>query len=104
MDEADLIFLPWVRRGGAAALQQADTLTAEQPGSVGTTIALDVNRTPGVSVPVRMMGPGHVTALQPGQVIRTHPTDGSRAFEPNHFPLIEFDEPSLPWLFTPASA
>ena len=50
------------------------------------------------------MGPGHVTALQPGQVIRTDPTRGSRAFEPNYCPLIEFDEPSLPWLFTPAAA
>lgn len=104
MSNADLIFLPWVRRGGAAALQGADSLGAAQPGAVGTTVELLVNESPGVSVPVRLMGPGHVTALLPGQVIRTDPTRGSRAFEPNYLPLVEFDEPSLPWLFTPAAA
>jgi hypothetical protein len=37
-------------------------------------------------------------------VIRTDPAPGSRTFEPNYFPLIELDEPALPWLFTPAGA
>ncbi len=78
--------------------------TATQAGVAGALASLAVNGTPAVSVGVRLMGPGHVTGLQPVQVIRTDPTRGSRAFEPNYFPLIEFDEPSLPWLFTPASA
>ncbi len=104
MTDADLVFLPWIRRGGAAAHQQPDSLGSGQPGAVGSTVALAVNGRPGVSVPIRLMGPGHVVGLQPGQVIRTDPTPGSRAFEPNFFPLVEFDEASLPWLFTPASA
>ena len=39
------------------------------------------------------MGPGHVTGLDARQVVRTDPAPGSRGFEPNYFPLIEFDEP-----------
>ena len=78
--------------------------TATQPGVATALASLAVNGAPAVSVGVRLMGPGHVTGLQPAQVIRTDPTRGSRAFEPNYFPLIEFDEPSLPWLFTPVAA
>ncbi|SFS14089.1 hypothetical protein SAMN04487846_2845 [Microbacterium sp. cf046] len=104
MSEADLIFVPWVRRGGAAAFDRPDTLGAGQPGTTSSTVTLEVNGRPGAALPVRLMGPSHVTALQPRQVIRTDPTPGARTFESNFFPLIEFDEPSLPWLFTPASA
>ena len=50
------------------------------------------------------MGPGHVIGIDPRQIVRTDPAPGSRDFEPNYFPLIEFDEPTLPWLFTPAGA
>ena len=103
-DESELILLPWVRRGGASAVQQPDTFGAGQPGVASATASLAVNGAPAAAVGVRLMGPGHVSGLQPGQIIRMDPTPGSRAFEPNYFPLVELDEPSLPWLFTPASA
>ena len=101
---ADLVLVPWVRRGGAAALAQPDTLGADQPGIATATASLTVNDAAPIPMGVRLMGPGHVTGLQVGQVIRTDPTPGSRAFEPNYCALVEFDEPSLPWLFTPAAA
>ena len=98
---ANLVLLPWLRRGGTAALAQPDSLGADQPGVATAKAALAVNDAPPIPMDVRLMGPGHVTGLQAGQVIRTDPTPGSRAFEPNYCPLVEFDEPSLPWLFTP---
>src|SRR3954451_10775432 len=101
---ADLVLVPWVRRGGTAAIAQPDTLGAAQPGIASTTASLTVNDAPPIPMSVRLMGPGHVTGLQTGQVIRSDPTPGSRAFEPNYCPLVEFDEPSLPWLFTPGPA
>jgi hypothetical protein len=55
-------------------------------------------------VPIKVMGPGHVTGLDRRQIIRTDPAPGSTSFEPNYFPLVEMDEPALPWLFTPAGA
>jgi len=102
---ADLVFLPWVRRGATAALVQPDTLGAQQPAVAVAEVGLTINSgAAGVRVPVRLMGPGHVTGLDARQIVRTDPAPGSRGFEPNYFPLIEFDDPTLPWLFTPAGA
>jgi hypothetical protein len=103
-DTSNLVFLPWLRRGGATALGAPDSLGAGQPGVAAAKASVAVNDAAPITVDVRLMGPGHVTGLQVGQVIRTDPTPGSRAFEPNYCPLVEFDEPSLPWLFTPAAA
>jgi hypothetical protein len=103
MTDADLLFLPWVRRGAAAALLQPDTFGPDQPGVASTTASLGLNAGAPVTVPVTVMGPGHVTSLDRRQVVRTDPAPGSRTFEPNYFPLVELDEPSLPWLFTPAA-
>ena len=36
--------------------------------------------------------------------MRTDPRPASMDVEPNYLPLIEFDPPDLPWLFTPAQA
>jgi len=101
---ADLLFLPWVQRGGAAALRAPDTLGPGQPGVTSADVTVRVNDLRDVTMAVSLAGPGHVTGLQPGQVIRTDPTRGSRVFEPNYLALVEFDEPSLPWLFTPSAA
>ncbi len=102
--DADLVFLPWVRRGAAAAIQSPDRFGADQPGSATATLALEVNFRPAATVPVTVMGPGHVTGIDRRQVVRTDPPPGATNFEPNYMPLVEFDEPSLPWLFTPAAA
>ena len=104
MAGADLVFLPWLRRGASAGLQQPDSFGAGQPGVATAAVSLTVNAGPSAGVPVAVMGPGHVTGLDERQVVRTDPAPGSRSFEPNYFPLIELDEPSLPWLFTPAAA
>ena len=104
MSDANLILLPWVRRGAAAALLDRDKFTSEQPGLAAARAFITINSAPPASVLVTVMGPGHVTGLDRRQVIRTDPAPGSRTFEPNYFPLVELDEPSLPWLFTPAGA
>jgi hypothetical protein len=103
MADADLIFLPWASRGAAAGLLAPDTFGAGQPALASSSVSLLVNTGRNVSVPVTLMGPGHIIGLDARQVVRTDPAPGSRSFEPNYFPLIELDEPSLPWLFTPAS-
>jgi hypothetical protein len=102
--DADLVFLPWVRRGAASGVLTPDTFGAAQPGQATATVTLTINAGTTVSVLTTVMGPGHVTGLDDRQVIRTDPAPGSRSFEPNYVPLIELDEPALPWLFTPAAA
>lgn len=104
MTQPNLVLLPWARRGGSVALPPDDP--AGHPASqVTTTAEVVVNgASPPASVPVKVLGPGDVTGLAPQQVIRTDPAPGTRTFESNYFALVEFDEPALPWLFTPASA
>lgn len=104
MSAADLVFLPWLRRGAAGGVQAVDTLGEDQPGVATAAVTLSVNDSPTPPVSVVVMGPGHVTGLEAQQVVRTDPVPGAPSFEPNYFPLIELDEPSLPWLFTPATA
>jgi hypothetical protein len=104
MTQPNLVLLPWARRGGAVTLPPDDP--AGHPASqVSTTAEVVVNgASPPASVPVQVLGPGDVTGLAPQQVIRTDPAPGASTFESNYFALVEFDEPALPWLFTPASA
>jgi len=104
MTQPNLVLLPWARRGGAVTLPPDDP--AGHPASqVSTTAEVAVNGvSPPATVPVQVLGPGDVTGLAPQQVIRTDPAPGTRTFESNYFALVEFDEPALPWLFTPASA
>ena len=102
--DAELVLLPWVRRGGSTALTQPDTMGAGQPGVASAQVTVEVNTTEQLTMDVALVGPGDVTGLQSGQVIRTDPVAGSVVFEPNYLALVEFDEPSLPWLFTPARA
>lgn len=103
MSDPTLVFLPWVDRGGAAD-RPPDRRESHPASHVTTTAAVVVNDAPPASISVQVMGPGDVTAIAPQQVIRTDPAPGTRAFESNYLALVEFDEPSLPWLFTPASA
>jgi hypothetical protein len=50
---------------------------------------------------VFVYGPGDVTALDEGQVARFEPKRGANDWTPSWFPMIEFERPDLPWLFSP---
>lgn len=90
-DFAALRFLPWVRQGAAAEI--ADGAAVQ--------VQLKVNDAD-VTMPMRLLGPGAVTGIDPRQVIRMEPRPGTVDFTPYNFPAIEFDRPDFPWLFTPA--
>jgi hypothetical protein len=45
-----------------------------------------------------------VIGIDPRQVARTEPPAGTGNFEANDLAAVEFDNPDLPWLFTPAAA
>jgi hypothetical protein len=97
-------FLPWLRRGLAGSIGTKDTLDATTPGRVQVPVTLTVNSGTPTNIPVRFFGPGDVIGIDPREVVRTEPRAGVAEFEPNYFPAIEFDDPGLPWLFTPAAA
>jgi hypothetical protein len=90
-DFAALRYLPWVRQGAAAELADG--------GVVQVTLKVNGVDLP---MPMRLIGPGAVTGMDPKQVIRMEPRPGTVDFTPFNFPAVEFDRPDFPWLFTPA--
>ena len=99
-------YLPWVRTGVIGAVTAVDPLSGAVPARATFTVTTTVNPSgtaTDAQVPVRVYGPGDVLGFDPGTVIRREPVPGSSDAEPNYFPLVEFNRPDLPWLFTPAA-
>ena len=90
----DLTFLPWARAGASAAVNATGTamgpnrppvqvqLTVTQTLDGGTPATL----TPDPGVSMELLGPGDVTGLAPGQVIRTEPADGATGVDAHGVP------------------
>ncbi len=96
-------FLPWVRMGAAASLANVDTLAGGVPGHATMPVALRVNDRDAVDITARLYGPSDVASIDTRAVVRTDPPHLASEFEPNYFPLVEFDRPDMPWMFTPAT-
>jgi hypothetical protein len=106
-------FLSYSRRGLAAAIARPDTLGKPGqppiPALASFDVTLPVVPSPGATDPapvqrtVALSGPGDITGLAPAAVVRTWPANGQTNAETTFFPLVEFDHPDLPWLFTPAA-
>lgn len=94
-------FLPWARLG--AAVTTVDTLGAGVPARSTLPVHLRVNGREDVAVTARLHGPGDVVSIDTRMVVRTDPPHLASEFEPNYFPLVEFDRPDVPWMFTPAT-
>ena len=116
--ETNRVFLPYVRRGLATAITQADgpnvgttgpvagvptvpftaAVTVADKAAAGTPTLGVVN----VSLP--LVGPGDIAGLDPRVVVRTTPLANESDAEFKHFAAIEFDQADLPWRYTPAAA
>lgn len=102
-------FFPTVRAG-----YRPDSTFSKEPelSDAGTTsVTLDVKAegeegttTETTGVDLSIYGPGEVTNLDTDQVVRVEPEPETTDFPPNYFPLVEFDNPQLPWLFSPERA
>jgi hypothetical protein len=104
MSEASVLFLPWVRQGLAARIATPDPLKTPLPPQAPLGVTLGVNGVDAASVGVRLFGPADVIGIDPRQVLRTEPPAGTEDYEANDLAAVEFDNPDLPWLFTPAAA
>jgi hypothetical protein len=106
--EPFLVFLPFARRGMAAAVTApADDLNGNPLGrhpmvDVKLLLESEVGQ---VEVPSgqRMLDSGGVTGIDPAVVLRTDPGPGSTDFEPANMASVELRVPDLPWMFTPAA-
>ena len=104
MSDASVVFLPWVRQGLAARITTPDPLKTPLPAQAPLGVTLGVNNIDAASVGVRLFGPADVIGIDPRQVVRTEPPAGTDNYESNDLAAVEFDNPDLPWLFTPAAA
>jgi hypothetical protein len=106
-------FLPWLRRGLATTIveQAVDGLVSTTTASAvveltvtGTPVAGGADDVRNIEPHlVRLLGPGHVTGINPAEILRTDPVDGLTDYEPNYFCLIELASSDLPWRFTPGA-
>jgi hypothetical protein len=104
-------FFSWAGAGLRLALRNADnpavpapirpqlkaelTIQAEKAGAVADTKTADMT--------VNIFGPADVLGIDPRLVVRTEPRHLTANFEPNYLTAIDFAEPDLPWLMTPAA-
>lgn len=99
-------FLPWTRRGLAAAIPAPGP--ALPPGPVVSAplrpsidVAVTVSGVPEVTASATLNGPGDVVGIDQSQIVRVTPAANTTDAEPNFLAAVDFDAPELPWLFTP---
>ncbi len=95
-------FVSSLRRGIATEIANRDG----EPSPTRATVAVSVGINDGAlsaTANLELFGPGEITGFEAPAVIRTWPRPDVFDAETNNFPLIEFDQPDLPWRFTPAA-
>lgn len=96
-------FLPWLRRGVAAALPTTDPLDSSAPSRAVLAVELELNGTL-VPIQTRVYGPADVVGLDARLVVRRTPERDAVDVSPNCFAAVDFARDDLPWLFTPLKA
>lgn len=99
-----LQFLAWVRDGIAADLPGQSTVDAPLPARGTVPVGVTVNDSPAARLDTGVYGPGDVTGIDSGQIIRVFPAPGTTNAETTSLAHVEFERPDLPWLFTPGGA
>ena len=92
-------FVPFAVTGLAAAMQ---TPAAGVRPTTVVTLPLGDDTGAGTSATqdVTLFGPGDVLGVDPGQIVRRYPSQGSTNAEETFHAHIEFDRPELPWAFS----
>jgi hypothetical protein len=101
-------FIRWFRQGMAAALDGGLLQQPPQGARAKLPVAIELSATgvssnPIASASIEMLGPGDVSGVDPRQVVRCLPVDGTPDFEAGHFAHVEFRRPDLPWMFSPVA-
>jgi hypothetical protein len=94
---ATFAYVPWLRRGAGRFIDAA----AAQPA---LSVALEVDGKSVKTPTLALRGAGDVVGFDVRAVSRTWPPAGATGAEPTFLALVEFDQPDLPWRFTPAPA
>jgi hypothetical protein len=96
-------FLPWSRRGLVDRIPDPDT-GGVLPSRAKLSVGLTLTGNPEARYDLALSGPGDVIGIDTRLIVRTDPRPNATDFEANFFPVIDFDPPDFPWLFTPATS
>jgi hypothetical protein len=96
-------FASWLRRGISSKIATIGDQgpTTETFASVEVGISINQGSLTAAKK-LHLVGPGEVTGIDPRTVLRVWPSAGAYDAAANYLPLIEFDQPDLPWRYTPA--
>lgn len=96
-------FVSSLRRGISTQISNRDG-DASPPTRATVPVSVAINDGAlSATANLELFGPGEIQAFEEPAVIRTWPRPDVFDAETNNFPLIEFDQPDLPWRFTPAA-
>jgi len=107
-------FLPWLRQGLSAKINEADFLGAIPADAARERANLTITaklthtdrqgepHTQDITKTVQLVGPGDVAGIDLRAIIRTFPAANVPDFAANLLPYIEFYEEDFPWRYTPA--
>src|SRR4051794_17152669 len=113
---AQYSFVPWLRQGIAASIDDADDL-GENPdaGPVGrasfsVTLTLDyvpkgggqATALPEVPKHLQILGPMDIAGIKAAAILRVQPAISAVNATPGEFAYVEFYEEDFPWRYTPA--
>jgi hypothetical protein len=104
---ARFLFLPYLRRGAATLIGGHAGLSLPTPRVVLETrldIAQNIGGNATLTRPLELYGSGEISGFDARAVTRTWPGRAVKDAETNSFAHIEFDQPDLPWRFTPYQA
>ena len=113
---AQYTFLPWLRRGIATQIPEADTLGASDGGAIlraalavelslrSISLAGAASDSAPIAKSLQLLGPGDIRGVRPEAIVRVHPRDGTQAFEAISLAYLDFYEEDFPWRYTPARA
>ena len=97
-------FLRWLRSGASAAIvtpRSGAGAALRASFTAVLTLTDNLGQQANPQSDLTLFGPGDVIGLDSRQVLRFSPQPESIDASYEQFPHVEFDEPALPWLFTP---
>ena len=98
MANAQLTFYSFVRRGLAAGVTSsgADLQVTVATSGGGPDVPPDKT----ANVKLGLVGPGDIIAFDPRCILKKRPEAGTLDAEADPYPMVEFDQPDLPWRYT----
>lgn len=102
-DFGTFTFVSWLRTGAAAGgITVVQNQTRAQVAASFDVVA-DTGEKATVTQQIALYGPGDVIGIAPAQVIRREPEAGTVVAGGGTLAHIEFDDPALPWAFSPVA-